>query len=650
MRFPLSLLGLFGAQAAFQPTQLDAGQQQTLAPAAVHRTSRFTFVLKEGPDVFSPRTLVELRRPGAGVANEAGDLVLVPYTQFSLDEKTNNKSILIAPLEGNATKPLEIPLPGGGEAFWLGRRSIGHAVDSGKGVLDLYAYALSPELQLNLTTAAPTAGKFKYSEPDGALVFVDYVYADGNLTAAKEQDERRARVPNAPMVFDELKERFWDSWLSPKSASLFSVGLARGPGGEWKLGSTFENLLQGTRHTSDDFSFVGGNVLYTSRDPDLSPLNGTRNVHLVKITDPGKPVQLTTGKQGGTSAPLLNSDGTKAAWIQEPTDTAGSSINKIIVYDLGNKDRVALAPTWDRSPESLAFSLAGDVMYFTAQDHARVKVYALPIPPTLSASASTGYPLLPKQFHTPVPLTHKGAASGVQLLPGGRLLFSRSSFASPDDVYVLHDLSSFESNIVLGSSQALKPKIKQVTRFNAEALESKGLDEGEEFWFKGALDRDVQGWLFKPKGWDEKDTKKWPLAMVIHGGPHGTTADQWSDRWNPNVFSQQGYFSIWMNPTGSTSFGGEFAESIVGDWGGKPFVDMVQGFKYVLESYPQIDPDRVVAAGASWGGYAINWLQGHPEYGFNFKALVCHDGVFDSSACELGIPSRLLIFPEENHW
>jgi hypothetical protein len=88
MRFPLSLLGLFGAQAAFQPTQLDAGQQQTLAPAAVHRTSRFTFALKEGPDVFSPRTLVELRRPGAGVANEAGDLVLVPYTQFSLDEKT----------------------------------------------------------------------------------------------------------------------------------------------------------------------------------------------------------------------------------------------------------------------------------------------------------------------------------------------------------------------------------------------------------------------------------------------------------------------------------------------------------------------------------------------------------------------------------
>jgi hypothetical protein len=156
-------------------------------------------------------------------------------------------------LEGNATKPLEIPvrpplarlgcpfpdasahpsqLPGGGEAFWLGRRSIGHAVDSGKGVLDLYAYALSPELQLNLTTAAPvfigafptkTAGKFKYSEPDGALVFVDYVYADGNLTAAKEQDERRARVPNAPMVFDELKERFWDSWcvgLTPYSSKL----------------------------------------------------------------------------------------------------------------------------------------------------------------------------------------------------------------------------------------------------------------------------------------------------------------------------------------------------------------------------------------------------------------------------------------------
>ncbi|KAJ6508622.1 Alpha/Beta hydrolase protein [Mycena sanguinolenta] len=711
MRSLFSLLGLSALQTTFH---LNA---RTAASPAVPNNDFTTFALKEGPEVFSPRTLVELGRPGTGVPNPAGDLVLVPHTKFSLEEKTNNKSIFIASLEEN-TKSLEIALPDGGEAFWLDRRNIGHAVDSGKGVLDLYALNINLDFNLTtpLSTAAPvligsfptkTATKFQYS--NGTLVFVDYVYADGDLTSAKEQDD--SRVPNAPMVFDKLNERFWDSWLSPKSASLFSVDLSFGPNEEWEMGSTFENLLHGTRHTSDDFSFVGETVVYTTPEPESSPLHGRRNVYLVKTADPARPVQLTMGKQGSTNSPTLNSDATKAAWIEQEEDVPNSA-NKIIVFDLISKRRRTLAPNWDRSPESLAFSLAGDVMYLTAEDHARVKVYALPISP-----ASAGYPILPSKFHDPVPLTHKGAASGLQALPDGRLLLSISSSTSPNDVYLLQDLRSIEADLY--ATQAtfqIKPKIEQITRFSADVLASKSLFEGEEFWFKGALDKDVQGWIFKPKGWDDNDAKKWPVVMVIHGGPHSSNADRWSERWNPNVFSQQGYFSIWMNPTGSTGFGAEFSDAIVEDWGGKPFVDMVNGFKYVLDSYPQIDADRAVAAGASWGGYAINWIQGHPEYGFNFKALIAHDGVFSSSYSsyatdvprffnhefggvpwekdsnvhnkfnpadfvhrwstpelvihgskdyrlpetesigafhalqQLGIPSRLVIFPDENHW
>jgi len=205
--------------------------------------------------------------------------------------------------------------------------------------------------------------------------------------------------------------------------------------------------------------------------------------------------------------------------------------------------------------------------------------------------------------------------------------------------------------------------------------------------------------------------------MIIHGGPQGAWEDSWSTRWNPNVFAQQGYFIIAINPTGSTGFGQEFTDAIAEDWGGKPFVDLKNGWQYVLNKYPEIDADRAVAAGASWGGYAINWIQGHPEFGFGFKALLCHDGVFDSkyngystdelfffnhewggrpwepksrallekfnpsnfvsnwstpqlivhgskdyrlpdtegisafhALQQLGIPSRLVIFPDENHW
>jgi len=154
----------------------------------------------------------------------------------------------------------------------------------------------------------------------------------------------------------------------------------------------------------------------------------------------------------------------------------------------------------------------------------------------------------------------------------------------------------------------------------------------EDFYFEGAEGKQVHGFVVKPHGWKEGDEKKkWPGLLFIHGGPQGVWDDRWSTRWNPNVFAHQGYFVVAINPTGSTTFGQDFTDAITKDWGGKPFVDLQKGWKYALDKYPEIDPDRAVAAGASWGGYAINWIQGHPEYEFNFKALVCHDGVFDAT-------------------
>ncbi|KAJ6605658.1 Alpha/Beta hydrolase protein [Mycena sp. CBHHK59/15] len=712
MRFPFSWLSLSAAQV------LLPDGQATLATFKHHE-----FAVKEAAHIFAPKDLAELARPGPGVANNAGDLVLVPYSKFSLEDRKNDKFIFIAPLE-STIKPLEISFAKGGETFWLDSRTIGHAVE-GEGNLDLYALDINnssgvlcaepPVLVGSFPTT--TASKFRYSLTSGILAFSDYVYPDGNLSLTKEQDEAWANRGTTAMVFDEAYERFWDTWSGPKTASLFSVEVTRGPDSKWKMGTQFDNLLKGTGHSSDDFTLVNTTVLYTASDPSLPQAwHMRRNVYIVDTADPGSPVELTSGKQGPTGSPTLNSDATKAAWIQADEDVGGSPITKIILFDLIKRARFTLAQNWDRSPESLVFSLDGNLLYLTAGDHARVKVFALPVPATPEESAT--HPMLGAEFHAPVPLTHDGAALAIQSLPNGSLLFSKSSFTSPNDVYLIRDLNDFERNIK-GSRKGLefKGKIEQITSLTANALAGKDLIQGEEFWFKGALNRDVQGWIFKPKGWKKSDKKKWPVALIIHGGPQSAWQDQWSTRWNPNVFSQQGYFTIWMNPTGSTTFGGVFTEGITGDWGGKPFVDMRAGWKYVLDTYPQIDPDRAVAAGASWGGYAINWIQGHPEYGFNFKALVAHDGVFDviysgyatdvlwffnqewngrpwekqskklaakhspssfvnkwstpqllihgskdyrlpetesiapfHALQQLGIPSRLVIFPDENHW
>ncbi|KAJ7928032.1 alpha/beta-hydrolase [Mycena leptocephala] len=623
-----------------------------MAPSRVQNSN---FALKEGADIFSPKNLVELGRPGTGVANEPGDLVLVPYSKYSFKDKKNNKLIYLAPLESTA-KPLEIPLAKGGEAFWIDSRTLAHATSmpltSSLRPTRCVLSAEPPTLIGSFPTT--TATNFQYSAEISTLVFSDYVASFSLFTRTepvftKEQDEAWEARGTTAMVFDETYERHWDTWTGPKTPSH----------GKWTMGSEFSNLLKGTGHVEKTFRWTDD----FSVDATL-PLawHTKQNVYLVSTTDPGNPKELTSGQQGATHSPVLNSDATKAAWTELAEDGYEADKANIVIYDI----------KWDRSADSLAFSSDGKLLYLTAGDHAKIKVYVLPIPPTPEASTTDP----------------SGAASGIQTLPNGRLLFSRSSFTSPNDVYLIRDLKTFEDDIQASETTLeFKGKIEQVTRFTADALESKDLDQGEEFWFKGALER------------IKDDKKKWPIVLLIH------------------VFAQQGYFTVMINPTGSTTFGQEFTDAIAQDWGGKPFVDLIAGWKYILDTYPQIDTDRAVAAGASWGGYAINWIQGHPEFGFNFKALICHDGVFDSNyngyttdelfffnhewggrpwdekskklseefspanyvanwstpqllihgskdyrlpetesigpfhaLKQLGIPTRLVIFPDENHW
>ena len=147
-------------------------------------------------------------------------------------------------------------------------------------------------------------------------------------------------------------------------------------------------------------------------------------------------------------------------------------------------------------------------------------MFALPVPPT--PLHSTTHPKLDSKYSTPLAITHTKAASGLQILPGGNLIFSQSSLTSPNDVFIIRDLKNLEAAILSGDSAALaKVQPEQLTNFSEADLKDKGLSEGEEIWFKGALNKDVQGWILKPKGWKEGEKKKWPVLLLIHGGVSG---------------------------------------------------------------------------------------------------------------------------------
>jgi dipeptidyl aminopeptidase/acylaminoacyl peptidase len=167
----------------------------------------------------------------------------------------------------------------------------------------------------------------------------------------------------------------------------------------------------------------------------------------------------------------------------------------------------------------------------------------------------------------------------------------------------------------------------QLTYLNESVLASVLMSEIQPFWFDAANGEKVEGFVVVPPNFDPN--KKYPVKFLIHGGPQGAWGDDWSYRWNPELFAANGYVVIMINFHGSTGYGQKFIDAINGDWGGAPFEDLMKGLDYVEEHYGFIDKDRECALGASYGGYMANWILGHTN---RFKCIVSHDGMFNTES------------------
>lgn len=641
-----------------------------MSPTVPGSTPEFEF--KSGPDVFSPVDLVTLPRPGTGLVSPDGKLVLVPVSTYDLDAAKNNKTVLIASVE-NAINPLEVALARGGDVFWLDGHTIGHVVrpadDAPPQLL-----ARDVDYSAELSVAEPyvvgnfpdaDVANFKLS-PDGSwLVFSADVYADYDLATVKEQDQQWKDRGTSALVYEETFVRHWDTFRLPKRPSLFSVHITKNTEGKFVLSDTFNSVLKDTDHHtpvepfggSDNFDISNTHIIYTTKDPAVQPAWHTRqNIYVLPVQG-GKPVHLTSGTQGATAAPVFSVSGSKAAWLELAKDGNEADKAQIIVHDFTHDVQIQLAEAWKFSPSEILFSHDDSKLILTVGEAARARIFALNLPSTYGLEKYTSS----RKRHSvdkdakPTHLTYEHHASGVQRVgTSEKLIFSQSSLRGPNNVFVLSPspTSIAKRNLTSASvayNTAAVPaglQLEQLTDFGLEKLTTKKLDEGEEFWFTGAENVTVQGWVIRPPEYRQDDKRKWPVVLFIHGGPQGAWDDNWSTRWNPNVWAQQGYVIVAINPTGSTTFGQDFTDAISGDWGGRPFEDLRKGWAYVRQHYPQIDFDRAVAAGASWGGYAVNWIAGHPEWDLNFKALFCHDGVFDTTYNGL-VTDELYFFEQE---
>eukprot|EP00593_Proboscia_inermis_P015553 CAMPEP_0171327378 /NCGR_PEP_ID=MMETSP0816-20121228/118038_1 /TAXON_ID=420281 /ORGANISM="Proboscia inermis, Strain CCAP1064/1" /LENGTH=442 /DNA_ID=CAMNT_0011827075 /DNA_START=607 /DNA_END=1932 /DNA_ORIENTATION=- len=311
---------------------------------------------------------------------------------------------------------------------------------------------------------------------------------------------------------------------------------------------------------------------------------------------------LTADNPGFDTNPTFSPDGTKLAWLSMAGASYEADAVSIKLYDLVTREHTTLLAAevdWAYSPNSISWSKDGTYLLFTADVKSRNTLCA--IDASLGAKGPNGIGIMQSEGAT----TYHGE------IAHNRYLTSKQSLTMPTELFTIE--------------QGKKASPQQMTFFNTDRAAQTALGEPTEFFYQGANDETVQSWLLKPPGFDP--TKQYPMAVIYHGGPQGSTGDDWHYRWNLQYYASNGFVVLAPNFHGSTGFGHEFCRAISGNWevGG---IDTIAGVKAALKEFTWIDKDRVVGLGASYGGYTSNWLNGNAPKDM-FKALVCHCGTFD---------------------
>jgi dipeptidyl aminopeptidase/acylaminoacyl peptidase len=590
------------------------GQTATEAPAAGKRP--FTF-----------EDMMALKRIGGPTISPDGKWVLFSAVDVDLKSNKRTSHLWIIPLAGGESRQLTSDpagetggrwSPEGKRLLFISPRGGSSQVwvadfDSGTG-----AMTGDPQKVTSISTEADGAMWF----PDGRrILFASEVYPDcGNDACNKTKDEERANSKVKAMTFTRLFYRHWNHYTSFKRSHLFVAALGDG--------KPPRDITPGD-HDVPPFS-LGGQDNYAI-SPDGAEIAFASNVDEVEATSTNNQIFVTPSNAeptveprklsvspGSDSTPVYSPDGQYLAWRMQERAGYESDRFRLVLYDRAKKNIVNLSDHWDHWVENIVWAPDSRYIYMTSEDAGEIPIYSIRVREVA---------LMVSGSH-PVTELARGANDDLQVSQDGKtLVFTRMSVRAPNEIYKF-DLT--EPGKPLGPAMiggAGHSTAVQLTHLNDAVLSQVSMQPAESFWFTGAEGTKVQGFLVKPPNFDPQ--KKYPVKFLIHGGPQGQWGDEWTYRWNAQLFAAGGYVVIMINPRGSTGYGQKFIDGINGDWGGKPYIDLMNGLDYAEKTYSFIDKDRECALGASYGGYMINWILGHTT---RFKCLVSHDGMFNTES------------------
>ena len=630
---------------------------------------------------FSVHDMLAMDRIGDPQVSPDGKSILFSLRSTDMEANRGRTDLWLVGADGTGLRRLTTHSSSEYNARWSSCGKYVWFLTGRSGLIQVWIIPVDGGEAMQYTKLPLDVGNLIISPHGEYLAVTMEVYPDeGCPDYTKKKLNEIAAGKTTGMIFDRIFVRHWDTWKDGRRSHLFVLPVK---------GGTPVKLMKGMDADtpskpfggSEEIAFTPDNkgLVFTARDAGRSePWSTDFDLYYVPVDGSESPRCLTEENEAWDTQPVFSPDGKTLAYLAMERPGYESDRFRIVLMSWPGGEKRVLTEDWDYSPGTIAWAPDGRTIYATAANLGQVSLFAIDV--------KTG------ETRTVI---RDGTVNAV--VPAGkRIVFGMHSLSGPTELY------------------SVRPDgrdVRPVTQINAKKVAAARMGEFEQFTFKGWNDETVYAVVVKPVDFDPDI--KYPVAFLIHGGPQGSFGNEFHYRWNPQAYAGAGYATLAVDFHGSVGYGQAFCDAIRGDWGGKPLIDLKKGLAAALEKYPWMDAGRVGALGASFGGYMINWIAGNWPDGFkclichdgnlderiayydteelwfpewdhmgtpwtnpagyekhnpvnfvkNWKTpmLVIHgaldyrvvdtQGLSTFNALQrLGIPSKLLYYPDENHW